>query len=111
MKKAPEMGEGSSKTIMAKLRLFLCLRRGIVDVYFEGVCVNYRHPAPRRGLPRVCSTRMDAFWLDPVDRLDPLQNSGTLILKHPSRSFGTFSRKIGTHFDPNLQKSNENLDF
>ena len=51
---------------------------------------------------------MDAFWLDPVDRL---QSSGTLILKHPSRSFGTFGRKIGTHFDPNLQKSNEKTMF
>ena len=54
---------------------------------------------------------MDAFWLDPVDPLDPLQNSGALILKHPSRSFGTFCRKIGTHFDPNLQKSNEKTMF
>ena len=28
-----------------------------------------------------------------------MQNSGRLILKHPSRSFGTFGRKLGTHFD------------
>ena len=82
-----------------------------MEGWFEGVCVNYRHPAPRRGEPRVCSTRLDAFWLDPVDGLDPLQSSETLILKHPSRSFGTFSRKIGTHFDPNLQKSNEKTMF
>ena len=27
---------------------------------FEGVCVNYRHPAPRRGVPRVCSARPDS---------------------------------------------------
>ena len=40
-----------------------------------------------------------------------MQSSGTLILKHPSRSFGTFCRKIGTHFDPNLQKSNEKTLF
>ena len=33
--------------------------------------------------------------------LHPVENSGTLNLKHPSRSFGTFGRKMGTHFDPN----------
>ena len=80
----------------------------IGSTLFEGVCVNYRHPAPRRGEPRVCSTGLDAFWLDP---LDPLQSSETLVLKHPSRSFGTFGRKMGAHFDPNLQKSNEKSMF
>ena len=60
--------------------------------------VNYRHPDPRRGEPRVCSTQLDAFPEDPVDPLDPLQNSGRLILKHPSRSFGIFGREMGTHF-------------
>ena len=58
--------------------------------------VNYRHPDPRRGEPRVCSTQLDAFTEDPVD---PVQNSGRLILKHLSRSFSTFGRKMGTHFD------------
>ena len=28
---------------------------------FEGVCVNYRHPAPRRGKPRVRSTRPESI--------------------------------------------------
>ena len=28
---------------------------------------NYRHPDPRRGEPRVCSTQLDAFPEDPVD--------------------------------------------
>ena len=34
--------------------------------------VNYRHPDPRRGEPRVCSTQLDAF---PVDPLDPVESS------------------------------------
>ena len=59
--------------------------------------INYRHPDPRHGEPRVCSTQLDAF------PEDPLQNSGRLILKHPSRSFDTFGRKMGTHFDTNLK--------
>ena len=29
--------------------------------YFEGVCVNYRHPAPRRGEPRVGSARFGSI--------------------------------------------------
>ena len=41
-------------------------------VYFEGVCVNYRNPDPRRGEPRVGSAPDVAF---PVDPLDPDQNS------------------------------------
>ena len=51
------------------------------------------------------------FWFFRFKVVDPVQNSETLILKHPSRSFGTFSRKIGTHFDPNLQKSNKKTMF
>ena len=34
---------------------------------FEGVCVNYRHPGPRHGEPRVGSAPDGAFPLDPVD--------------------------------------------
>ena len=32
---------------------------------FEGVCVNYRHPDPRRGEPRVGSAPNVAFPVDP----------------------------------------------
>ena len=70
---------------------------------FEGVCVNYRHPGPRRGEPRVGSGPDVAFPLDPLDPVDPLQSSGTLILKHPSRSFGTFGRNMRTYFNPRLE--------
>ena len=71
--------------------------------------VNCRHPDPRRGEPRACFTQLDAF---PVDPVDPVQNSGTLILKHPSDSFGTFGRKLGIHVKANLlKKTVENLYF
>ena len=40
-----------------------------VPKFFEGVCVNCRHPAPRHGEPRVCSAARGLF---PVDQLDPL---------------------------------------
>jgi len=39
--------------------------------------------------------------VDPLDLLDPLQNSRRPILKHPSDSFGTFGRNMGFHFEPN----------
>ena len=52
--------------------------RTVVNFWFEGVCVNYRHPDPRRGEPRVCSAPHVAFPLDPLDPVDPLQNSGRL---------------------------------
>ena len=47
---------------------------------FEGVCVNYRHPGPRRGEPRVGSGPDVAFPVDPLDPLDPVQNSVRLML-------------------------------
>ena len=40
-----------------------------MPILFEGVCVNYRHPDPRR---RVGSAPDVAF---PVDPVDPAQNS------------------------------------
>ena len=46
---------------------------------FEGVCVNYRNPAPRRGEPRVGSASDVAFPVDPLDPVDPVQNSARLI--------------------------------
>ena len=36
---------------------------GPEGIYFEGVCANYRHPAPRRGVPRFCSAQLGAFPL------------------------------------------------
>ena len=64
---------------------------------FEGVCVNYRNPGPRRGEPRVGSAPDVAFPLDPVDPvdpLDPLQNSGRCDFEQPSHTFGDFCRKM-----------------
>ena len=42
---------------------------------FEGVCVNYRNPGPRRGEPRVGSAPDVAFPVDPVDLVDCTGNS------------------------------------
>ena len=78
--------------------------------YFEGVCVNYRNPAPRRGEPRVGSAPDDAFPLDPVDPLDPLdpldpvdpvQSSVRLSNTVFYNDFGTFCRNWGPIFGPN----------
>ena len=82
------------RRVLLLLPLLLC---GILTYLKE--FVNYRHPDPRRGEPRVCSTQLDAFPEDPLGPLDPDQTSERLILKHPSLSFGTFGRKMGTHFD------------
>ena len=49
-------------------------------VSFEGVCVNYRNPGPRRGKRKVGSAPPVAFPADPVDPVDLDQNSGRLIL-------------------------------
>ena len=68
---------------------------------FEGVCVNYRHPDPRRGEPRVGSALDVAFPADPVDPVDPLQSS----VRPPNalfyNTFGTFRRNWGPIFGPN----------
>ena len=58
---------------------------------FEGVCVNYRNPGPRRGEPRVGSGPDVAF---PVDRVDPVQNSVRCIFEQPSHIFGDFCWKM-----------------
>ena len=60
---------------------------------FEGVCVNYRNPDPRRGEPRVGSAQNVAFPVDPVDPVDPLdpaQNSTRLIFIGKRKVFSTF---------------------
>ena len=73
---------------------------GIIS--FEGVCVNYRHPDPRRGEPRVGSAPDVAF---PVDPLDPLQNS--VRLKNPLflHAFGHFWPELTTSFVTKMSKS------
>ena len=52
---------------------------GMTILSFEGVCLNYCNPDPRRGEPRVGSAPDVAFPEDPEDPLDPLQNSGRFI--------------------------------
>ena len=72
--------------------------RTIISFSFEGVCVNYRHPDPRRGEPRVGSAPDVAF---------PAESSGSggsgaelreaqkcLILQY----FWHFFPELGTHF-------------
>ena len=61
-------------------------------ISFEGVCVNYRNPDPRRGEPRVGSAPDVAF------RLDPLQNSVRLSNAGFYNDFDTFSRNWGPTF-------------
>ena len=51
-------------TIFHKNRIFSILLTAIP--YFEGVCVNYRNPDPRRGEPRVGSAPDVAFPVDPL---------------------------------------------
>ena len=68
---------------------------------FEGVCVNYRNPGPRRGEPRVGSAPDVAFPVDPVDPLDPvdlLQNFVRLSNTVSYNDFSTFCRKMITIF-------------
>ena len=72
-------------------------------MWFEGVCVNYRHPDPRRGEPRVGSAPDVAFPLDPVDPVNPVnpvQSSGRLKNHLFYNDFGTFCRNWGPIFDP-----------
>ena len=49
------------------------------EISFEGVCVNYRHPAPRRGVPRVCSGGPESVSASPPEnswRLDSMRRRG-----------------------------------
>ena len=64
---------------------------------FEGVCVNYRNPDPRRGEPRVGSAPDVAF---PVETQDPVQNSVRLSNAVFYNDSGTFSRNWGPIFGP-----------
>ena len=60
---------------------------------------------PGVGVPRVSSTRLDGFRLDPLDPVDCLQSSETLLLKHASRSFAILGWKMGTRVDPNPSRA------
>ena len=71
---------------------------GIAVGFFEGVCVNYRHPDPRRGEPRVGFAPDDAF---PLDRVDPVQSSVRLSNTVFYNEFGTFCRNWEPIFGPN----------
>ena len=70
--------------------------------------LNYRHPGPRRGEPRVGSAPHVAFPRDPLDRLDPLQSSVKPQTERQYDDYGTFGRNWGAVFDPNLKKPEEN---
>ena len=67
---------------------------------FEGVYVNYRHPDPRRGEPRVGSAPNVAFPGNPVDPVDWLQNSVRLKNHCFYSGFGHFLPELGTYFWP-----------
>ena len=68
---------------------------------FEGVCVNFRHPDPRRGEPRVGSAPDVAIPAIPAIPADPLQNSVRLENLEFYIGFGTFCRNWGPIFGPN----------
>ena len=77
---------------------------GGCTLWFEGVCVNYRHPDPRRGEPWVGSGPDVAFPADPADPedcVDCLQNSVRLIFVIKHYGFGTFCQNWGPIFGPN----------
>ena len=76
----------------------LNLHHLLLHTSFEGVCVNYRHPDPRRGEPRVGFAPDVAFRLDPED---PVQNSVRLANIDFYNAFGTFCRNWGPMFGPN----------
>ena len=68
--------------------------------WFEGVCVNYRHPGPRRGEPRVGSAPHVAFPvdpLDPADPADPAQNSPWAPMTVKKQYTGTFFPENEAH--------------
>ena len=66
--------------------------------WFEGVCVNYRHPDPRREEPKVGFAPDVAFL---VDRVDPVQNSVRLANIDLYNDFSTCCRNWGPMFGPN----------
>ena len=58
-------------------------------LWFEGVCVKYRHPDPRRGVPRVCSGGPDSVSGSP---LHPVQNSWRLDFMRRRGTSAAFAR-------------------
>ena len=77
---------------------------------FEGVCVNYRHPDPRRGERRVGFAPDVAFPLDPLDPVDPLQNFVRLANIVFYNDVCTFCRNLEPMFGPNPYKPNNKIN-
>ena len=64
---------------------------------FEGVCVNYRHPDPRRGEPRVGSAPLVAFPGESGRSASEFREARKcFILKY----FWHFLPELGTYFWP-----------
>ena len=78
----------------------LPINRKAATMLFEGVCVNYHHPGPQRGEPRVGSAPDVAFPANRADPVDPVQNSGRL--KNPLflNCFWHFLLELGIYFWP-----------
>ena len=73
---------------------------------FEGVCVNYRNPGPRRGETRVGSgpdVAETGETVETVDPLDPLQNSVRLSNTDFYNDFSSILRIFHT-FSINLTR-------
>ena len=54
---------------------------------------------PGVGNPGSVLHGLTPFPLDPVDPVDPLQNPRRLKKEQQSYGFGTFGRKMATHFE------------
>ena len=63
----------------------IALQGLITQVYFEGVCLNPRHPGPRRVLGRCRAAVRGPFCRDP---LDPGIESRRPVLNSAKRAFG-----------------------
>ena len=59
----------------------LCVRElKVRECLFEGVCLNSRHPGPRRVLGRYRAAVCGSDPVDPLDRLDPQMESFLRVL-------------------------------
>ena len=59
---------------------------------------------PGVGNPGSVLHGLTPFPVDQLDWLDPLENPWRLKKEQPSYGFGTFGRKMGTHFEFGLEK-------
>ena len=55
--------------------------------------VNYRHPDPRRGEPRICSTQLDVFPLDPVESSRSARSAAAFREAHLEAPLSQFELK------------------